>query len=376
MEFQRREWTIGLMVVGLQVDLLFQLFYIAKRDIINIISTRINGRRSYMKINIYYGGRGLLDDPTLYVISRIENVLKELRVKVERYNIYEHKNEIATLPQTFRDVDGIILATTVEWLGIGGYMQQFLDACWLYGDKEKISNTYMQPIVMSTTYGEREAETTLCNAWEILGGLPCSGLCGYVEDITTFQLNKEYNLIIEKRAENLYRTISQKIKSLPTSNQAVKQSVLRTQQLNLTPQESEQLSKYVSDDTYVKQQKEDIEELATMFKDMLGQQASTDDMPYIKELEAHFIPLREFKACYSFNIEGIKNPLYIKVDEDKLDIHYGEEDIVDVYAKFSKSIMESIIDGHMTFQRAFMTGEMTAKGNFKTLRMLDQIFPF
>ena len=92
-----------------------------------------------MKINIYYGGRGLLDDPTLYVISRIENVLKELRVKVERYNIYEHKNEIATLPQTFRDVDGIILATTVEWLGIGGYMQQFLDACWLYGDKEKIS---------------------------------------------------------------------------------------------------------------------------------------------------------------------------------------------------------------------------------------------
>lgn len=198
-----------------------------------------------MKINIYYGGRGLLDDPTLYVISRIENVLKELRVKVERYNIYEHKNEIATLPQTFKDVDGIILATTVEWLGIGGYMQQFLDACWLYGDKEKISNTYMQPIVMSTTYGEREAETTLCNAWEILGGLPCSGLCGYVEDITAFQLNKEYNLIIEKRAENLYRTISQKIKSLPTSNQAVKQSVLRTQQLNLTPQESEQDRKSV-----------------------------------------------------------------------------------------------------------------------------------
>ena len=66
----------------------------------------------------------------------------------------------------------------------------------------------------------------------------------------------------------------------------------------------------------------------------------------------------------------------VYTDEDKLDIHYGEEDIVDVYAKFSKSIMESIIDGHMTFQRAFMTGEMTAKGNFKTLRMLDQIFPF
>ena len=53
-----------------------------------------------MKINIYYGGRGLLDDPTLYVISKMEDVLRELRVKVERYNIYERKNEIATLPQT------------------------------------------------------------------------------------------------------------------------------------------------------------------------------------------------------------------------------------------------------------------------------------
>ena len=122
-----------------------------------------------MKVNIYYGGRGLLDDPTLYVVNKMQEVLTELRVEVERYNIYEHKNSITTLPQTIKDADGIILATTVEWLGIGGYMQQFLDACWRYGDKEKIAATYMQPIVMSTTYGEREGEITLSNAWEILG---------------------------------------------------------------------------------------------------------------------------------------------------------------------------------------------------------------
>ena len=68
-----------------------------------------------MKINIYYGGRGLLDDPTLYVLNKMEEVLKELRVTVERINIYEHKNEIATLPQTMKDADGIILATTRNW---------------------------------------------------------------------------------------------------------------------------------------------------------------------------------------------------------------------------------------------------------------------
>ena len=329
-----------------------------------------------MKINVYYGGRGLLDDPTLYVLDKMEDVLKELRVKVERYNIYEHKNEIATLPQTLKDADGIILATTIEWLGIGGNMQQFLDACWLYGDKEKISTMYMQPIVMSTTYGEREAELTLSNAWEILGGQPAPGLCGYVDDLVSFQMNEEYTLIIEKRAENLYRTISQKIKTLPSSNSAVKQSVLRTQQLNLTPQESEQLSKYVSNDSYVRQHKEDIEELASMFKDMLGKSNSDEKEPFVKELQSHFVAQKNFKASYSIVIEKYKNPLYISIDNEKLDIRYGQMENIDVYGKMSSSTMQSIIDGRMTFQRAFMTGDMSAKGSFKTLCMLDQAFLF
>lgn len=234
----------------------------------------------------------------------------------------------------------------------------------------------MQPIVLSTTYGEREGVLTLTNAWEILGGLPCPGLSGYVEDLVSFQMNQEYTLIIEKKAENLYRMLSQQMKSLPTSNMAVRQSVLRTQQLNLTPQESEQLSKYVSDDSYVRKQKEDIEELASMFKDMLGKTAGEEREPYVKDFQNHFIAQSDFKAAYSISIEGYKNPLYISVKNDKLEVYYGQKDDIDVYAKMSVDVLQSIIDGRMTFQRAFMTGEMTAKGNFKTLRMLDQIFLF
>ena len=327
-----------------------------------------------MKVNIYYGGRGLLDDPTLYVIGKMEEVLKELRVSVERYNIYEHKNSISTLPQTLKDADGIILATTVEWLGIGGYMQQFLDSCWLYGDKEKIKTTYMQPIVMSTTYGEREGELTLSNAWEILGGLPCSGMCGYVDDLVSFEMNHDYSLIIEKKAENLYRTISQKQKSLPTSNQAVTRTILRTQQMDLTPQESEQLSQYVADDSYVKKQKEDIEELASMFKDKLSVQQNDTQTEYITELESHFVPQGDFTANYLFMIEEKKKPLVVEVAGEELNCYYGQQENVDVYAKLTGEVMNNILAGRMTFQRAFMTGEMTAKGNFKTLRTLDFYF--
>ena len=328
-----------------------------------------------MKINIYYGGRGLLDDPTLYVINKMEDVLNELRVTVERFNIYEHKNDIYTLPHTFKDADGIILATTVEWLGIGGYMQQFLDGCWLYGDKERMSSLYMQPIVMSTTHGEREGVLTLENAWVMLGGQPCSGLCGYVEDLVTFEMNQEYTVIIEKKAEDLYRSISQKLKTLPSSNLAIRQTVLRTPSMELTPQESEQLSKYVSDDSYVKKQKEDIEELATMFKDMLGKSGEGED-EYIREFENHFFPIDGFSASYLFMIEGQKEPMFLDIQEDNLECGYGSRENISVYAKLDADVMDRIIKGRMTFQRAFMTGTMTAKGNFKTLRMLDTLFDF
>lgn len=328
-----------------------------------------------MKVNIYYGGRGLMDDPTLYVINKMQEVLEELNVKVERYMLYESKNAITTLPQTLKDADGIILATTIEWYGIGGYMQQFLDACWLYGDKEKISKIYMCPIVMSTTYGEREGKLDLSSAWEILGGLPCSGICGYIADTTSFEMNEEYTMLIEKKAENVYRTIKQKVVSFPASNQAVKQRVSVSQNIDLTPQESEQLSQYAADDSYVQRQKEDIQELASMFRGMMNQgTASVSD--YSDKFEANFRPMQGFKAAYRFTIEEKGKTFVIQVNGKEM--HYLEEYAgrVDVEAQITEGAMNEIMAGRMTFQRAFMGGEMKMKGDFKILRSLDEIFIF
>ncbi len=43
--------------------------------------------RKYMqRINIYYGGRGLIEDPTIYVINKLTEVLEELNINVKRYN--------------------------------------------------------------------------------------------------------------------------------------------------------------------------------------------------------------------------------------------------------------------------------------------------
>lgn len=333
-----------------------------------------------MKVNIYYGGRGVMDDPTMYVLTKFEEVLDELRVKVSRYNLFEQKNSISTLPQTIKDADAVVFATTVEWLGLGGFMYQFLDACWLYGDKEKISTTYMQPIVMSTTYGEKEAIVTLENAWETLGGLPCSGICGYVDDMLAFEASEEYTEIIGKAAENLYRTVSHKQKSLPNSNQAITRTVAHTAKLELTPQESETLSEYVSDDEYVTRQKEDIRELTERFRNMIGTESPSedDDSVYIKDFETHFIKANSRERLeYSFMIDGKKKPLSVISKDGVLKIGYeSATEAVDATIKIKDTVMENILDGRMTFNRAFMTGELSAKGNFKVIRTLDELFNF
>jgi multimeric flavodoxin WrbA len=330
-----------------------------------------------MKINIYYGGRGLIEDPTLYVMSKLTTVLEELRVTVTRYNLYEEKNSINMLPMTLKETDGVILATTVEWMGIGGLMQQFLDACWLYADKDKLSKLYMLPIVIANTYGERDAELTLIKAWEMLGGMPCNGLSAYVEDHVDFETNSDYAGIIEKRAETYYRTIHQKTKLLPTSNTAIKLNVLRSNSIVLTPQESEQLSVYVSDDTYVKKQKEDIEELTQLFKEMLDTNNDGESgQEFIKNLKDNFHPLDDFTASYSINLSDTKKTLVVEINNKRLKCYYGEKPDAEVVAKTTHSVMNKLVLGRITFQGAFMSGELTAKGNFKTLRTFDQVFQF
>lgn len=329
-----------------------------------------------MKINIYYGGRGLIGDPTQYVIKKMQSVFEELNVTVERFDLYDIKSAITTLPKTLKDANGVILATTVEWYGIGGYMQQFLDACWLYGDKEVISRIYMCPICMSTTYGEREGKMNLTTAWEILGGKPVSGICGYIPEISDLECKEEYDRIIEKKAENMYRSISQKLASFPSSNQAVKQKVSVTQNVDLTPQETEQLSKYAADEKYAMQQKEDIKELTGLFYNKLESQEVDDEGRYLDEFKEAFTPQPGINAIYRLKIKNFKKDLIIKVANAKLDVFYGQSEYSDVKLEMNPEILDQIVAGENSFQRMFMNGKMTSKGDFNLLRALDNLFPF
>ena len=189
----------------------------------------------------------------------------------------------------------------------------------------------------------------------------------------------QYLDLIEKKAEDFYRLINKKTRKLPTSNTAVKNTLIKQNNINLTPQESEQLSKFVADDGYVKKQKEDIEELAAMFKQMLGDEEETPEPPSVYEDDIvegfyeNFHPEGGFAASYVIIVPDMGKNLVIRVGK-VLQCEYGSDVEADVKLKASSTMLRNILAGKNSFQKGFMSGEITAKGNFKTLRMLDQIF--
>ena len=214
----------------------------------------------------------------------------------------------------------------------------------------------MFPVVMAKTYGEREVSLALANSWEIIGGRVAPALNAYVDDTTEFEFNSDYVGIIENYAETIYRTVSQKRKGLPTSSQAIKNNVIKDT-INFTPQESEQLSKYASDDEFVQTQKKDIESLASIYKELLTDEKNGGDHYYIDSFMQHV-------------------NILIDAAGGRVNVSFGENPAADVICRMDKDTFDKLIDGRSSFHKAFMTGEMTARGNLKTLRMLDELFTF
>ena len=214
-----------------------------------------------------------------------------------------------------------MLATTVEWIGMGGYMQTLLDACWLYADKGRIGDVYMFPVVMSKTYGEREVCLSLVNSWEMIGGRTGNGITGYVDDTTEFEFNSKCVEYIEKQTEN-------------------------------------------------------IESLASIYKELLSDEEHGGDDYYISVFKNSFRPGTAFSCTYMIIVSDKNKTILINVNNDILDVEFGENNNADVIAKLNKAVFDDIVAGKITFHRAFMTGDMTAKGNFRSLRMLDSLFEF
>ena len=88
-----------------------------------------------------------------------------------------------------------------------------------------------------------------------------------------------------------------------------------------------------------------------------------------------FKPITSFKCKYLIKIDG-KQPLCLKIQEDNLQFTYENLSDADVEMSMENKVLEDILAGRMTFQRAFMSGVMKMKGDFGALRNMDQLFVF
>ena len=135
-------------------------------------------------------------------------------------------------------------------------------------------------------------------------------------------------------------------------------------------------SKYASDDTYIKKQKEDIEELSSMFRNLMEDEDKGGIDRYTRLFIDNFVAQSDFKASYVININDKKKTLVIDINNGNIDCNFGQKDDAEVSCRLDNLVLEKIVQGNQTFQGAFMSGSMTAKGNFKNIRMLDQCFKF
>ena len=123
-------------------------------------------------------------------------------------------------------------------------------------------------------------------------------------------------------------------------------------------------------------QKEDIESLASIYKELLSDEQNGGDDYYLSVFRNHFKPQLNYNGRYMFMISDKDKNIIVDVQGSNLTVEFGQDMEADVIGKMSKETFDRIVQGRITFHRAFMTGDMTAKGNFRTLRMLDEVFNF
>jgi len=337
-----------------------------------------------IKVIIVNGSTGFTDDPTAEVLHRISHVLAELNTNIIRldlmndYSIKDFLEEVGT-------ADGVILGTTVTWLGIGGKMQTFLDECYSYGNQELFSRAYLMGVVISKQMYERDAYHHMIRSWEILGGLEGTHICASIKNVVTFETDKALGISVDKKAEEFYRIINQKRTPLPSSIRSNKVfiEVQKTIEKEITEAElefnqSKPTTLIPNYDAYLEKQKKDIEDISQLFRKKINKNMGEG---VLNEPE-------RFVACYQKKDQDMTASIQWIMDDHPsknftmvftnghLKCRFGELPENSVYINMEYDILRKILNGKLTIQRAFMTGMLKAKGDFTILYKLDQMFDF
>ncbi len=338
-------------------------------------------------VTIVYGGEGFVDDPVLVALERISSVLSELGLGIHRIDCYKGSVSMEKALTYIHQSSGVIISTNVEWFGIGARLQEFLDQCFFMGDESYFGGKPLMGVVFTRHGFEGEAYEYIRKSWEILGGRDGISLLAAVNQASALETNFDWLYGIDKKAESYYRILKQEKGLLPRSKGvekiAITTPVMEEDKATVpSPTYSKKPAKVSSAmiedyDTFVEKQHEDIKEISSFFKKRLSQKVQGSDQSIPGILKGAYKNKDDLDVRIQLSLDDqMKENTVIELKNQHIRAYYGQMADVDVTISSSLNVVKRILSGKLTMQRAFMTGEVKAKGDFTVIYKFNDYFDF
>lgn len=299
-----------------------------------------------------------------YACGRAAEVFTELGLTVETWKLAETADEevLAALTQAA----GVVIALTVEWYGIGSRLQRFLESCHAAKPKDILAEMPLLAIVFSRDCYEREAAAYLTQAWRLLGGWPELEITGVFAEVSDFSENRSALEVIEKKAEQFFRYGLNQSYQLPQSAAAG--------QIGQPPQAAAGMAAETPEAESVQREKANVKALSHKLQAKLEQKTRQTKQSLAELILQNYVggSEQEYRLQLMVKDKPAENT-FVLIKKTGVYAYAGEEEaVLTIFAE--DEILRRCLVGELSFQKAFMTGQLSAKGELTLLYKLEDFF--
>lgn len=300
------------------------------------------------------------ETPATYALHRAAEVFTELGLTVETYKLAESSDE--EVLQALIQAAGAVIGVTVEWYGIGSRLQRLLESCYAAQPQAILAEMPLFAIVFSRNGYEREAAAYLTQAWRLLGGWQGTEITGVFADRSDLTENAAALEVVEKKAEQFFRYGLNQSYQLPQSAQS-EQSRQAAGEAAPTP-ETERVQK----------EKANVKALSHKLQAKLEQKTRQTKQSLAELILQNYVggSDREYRLQLMVKDKPAENT-FVLIKKTGVYAYAGEEDaILTLFAE--EEMLRRCLLGELSFQKAFMTGQLSAKGELTLLYKLEGFF--
>lgn len=331
--------------------------------------SQINNRKSSKRICVVFAGQTQADNPAKVACDKLIEVFEELGLSARLWTLDISEEDII---EDIVQSAGLVLATTVEWYGIGYPLQRLLDSCYQKNREGMFAKIPLLSLVLSRTGYEREACQHLKTSWQILGGWADLEICGVFADAIAFQSDSSAMQAVEKKAEQFFRYYLNQEYQLPhsfvgTNHVSEKKSTVQDRPQGLSPEAKEQQER-------MRKEQENVMALSNKLKDKLEQKARISKQSLVEMMNESYRGKADEE--YHFQVMLSDKPsesMVVLIKPSGIRAYLGREDCA-LTITTEEAVLRKILEQKISFQKAFMTGQLMAKGELNILYRLDELF--